>query len=93
MMTAAQRKKERARGQWIADLGLVLKRTREARGMSTRDLATLANVPQSTVLRYEGGQREPRAYNLIRLAQAMGATDVIFAFLNRPVVRRRALDN
>lgn len=94
-MTAAQKEKEEARQRWIADLGLVLKQTRERRGMTTRTLAAVANVPQSTVLRYEGGQREPRAYNLIRIAQALGATRAIFRFLKQPVIEMEgsAVDN
>jgi transcriptional regulator with XRE-family HTH domain len=78
-------KKEKARGRWVADLGLVLQQARLSKGMTVRTLALAADVPQSTVTRYEGGQREPRAYNLTRMAQALGATRDIFEFLRQPV--------
>jgi predicted transcriptional regulator len=69
------------RKKMIVELGHLLKRVREERVMTTRGLAHMAGVPQSTIMRYEYGDREPRIYNLVRIMRALDATDQIGEFL------------
>jgi transcriptional regulator with XRE-family HTH domain len=69
------------RKKLIVELGHLLKHVREDRAMTTRGLAHMAGVPQSTIMRYEYGDREPRIYNLVRIMRALDATDQISDFL------------
>lgn len=86
MFMSTKTPKEETRAQWVTELGHALQELRIAKGWSTRQLAVAARVPQSTVLRYESGEREPRAFNLVRLAQALRAEKKIFEFLRKPVL-------
>lgn len=52
----------------------LLRRARRRARLSQRDLARLANVPQSTVARIELGVLSPRADTLERLLRASGET-------------------
>lgn len=53
-------------------LGHFLRTRRHALGLSTRRLATLADVPDSTIVRFEqGAYAAPSADKLARLAQAL----------------------
>jgi transcriptional regulator with XRE-family HTH domain len=49
-----------------------VKRARRAAGLSQRELAARANVPQSAVARIERGQQVPRADTLDRILRACG---------------------
>jgi transcriptional regulator with XRE-family HTH domain len=69
------------RHEMVVQLGLMLKDLREEAGYSTRGLAEIAKVPQSTVIRYEQGEREPRIFNLVRIAKALDALDRFGDFL------------
>jgi transcriptional regulator with XRE-family HTH domain len=84
-MVMAKPKVKNERAEWITKLGLTLKELRTARGWTTRQVALAAKVPQSTVIRYESGEREPRAYNLVRLAKALEAEFKIFKFLRHSI--------
>jgi len=54
-------------------LGVFLRNRREALGWSTRHLAGLSGVPDSTIVRFEqGAYAAPSADKLARLAAAMG---------------------
>lgn len=44
-------------------------RQRNAMGLSQRDLASLCNVPQSTIARIESGKTYPRMDTLLKLLQ------------------------
>lgn len=50
----------------------LIRRTRQAAGLTQRQLAANAGVPQSTVARIELGRIVPRADTLDRLLRAMG---------------------
>ncbi|MEV0811001.1 helix-turn-helix transcriptional regulator [Micromonospora sp. NPDC050200] len=56
----------------VAILGSVVRREREARELSQRELAELAAVSQATVARIERGDRSPSVEVLERLLAAMG---------------------
>lgn len=80
-----RRESDRLLPIWVCQLGLVLKKARQSRGLSTRQVAEAAAVPQSTVCRYEAGQREPRAFNLAKIAHAIGAeAEIVRFFLRHP---------
>jgi transcriptional regulator with XRE-family HTH domain len=49
-----------------------LKATREARGMSQRELSELAGVPQSHISKIENGSVDLRVSSLIELSRALG---------------------
>jgi transcriptional regulator with XRE-family HTH domain len=50
--------------------GAALKRLREQRGMSQRELGAAVGVNSATISRLEHGHRQPRAVTVARLAQA-----------------------
>lgn len=54
------------------DPGVVLRRARRRAGLSQRDLARKARVPQSTVARIESGLIDPRASTLDELLAHCG---------------------
>ncbi|MBA2438332.1 MAG: helix-turn-helix transcriptional regulator [Acidimicrobiia bacterium] len=51
---------------------LALRHARRAAGLTQRELARRAGVPQSTVARIEGGDHQPLVSTLDRLLQACG---------------------
>lgn len=54
-------------------LGVFLRNRRDTLGLSTRQLARLSGVPDSTIVRFEqGAYASPSADKLARLAEAMG---------------------
>lgn len=59
------------------ELGMVIARLRESRGLSQRALAERAGMPQSAVARYEKAGRTPSVTILWRLAEALDATFVL----------------
>lgn len=83
-----KRRKSPSRGAYgpqrhdlVVELGKLLKDIREEQGLTTRGVADAAKVPQSTIIRYEQGEREPRIFNLVRIATALGAIDRFSDFL------------
>ena len=50
--------------------GEALKRLREQRGMSQRELAAAVGVNSATISRLENGQRQPKVVTAARIAQA-----------------------
>ena len=52
-------------------IGSILKRLREARGLTSRGLADLAHVTQSAVSHYETGRMVPRPRKLREIARAL----------------------
>ncbi len=54
------------------ELGALLRRQREAMGMSIVQLARRIGVSRNTVTNYETGKTEPTASDLVRLATALG---------------------
>lgn len=50
----------------------LIRHTRRAAGLTQRELAAIAGVPQSTIGRIELGRHVPRADTLDRLLRAMG---------------------
>ena len=52
-----------------------LKRERQKRGYSARQLARLAGVPPATIVKVESGEREyPSLPAALKIAQALGVT-------------------
>lgn len=64
-------------------LGARLRRLREAKGLSQRDLALSAGVTQAQVSRIEADEREPVAGTLFALARALDASLGDFDGLSR----------
>lgn len=54
-------------------LALEIRRLREARGLSQRELAELVGTTQSAMARLEGGKISPSLPTLDRIAAALGA--------------------
>lgn len=52
-------------------LGDILRLAREAKGLSTRELAEMVGVSRSTIYNYESGSHEPRISHLKWLAEAL----------------------
>lgn len=60
-------------------LGDRIKKIRESEGLSIRDLAELAGINKSQIVRIESGQSDPHYTTLLRIAQALGITVGDFA--------------
>jgi transcriptional regulator with XRE-family HTH domain len=56
----------------VATFGELLRRRREAAGLTRRDLAAASGVPFGTLRQYEDGRRSPSFANAVRLARALG---------------------
>jgi transcriptional regulator with XRE-family HTH domain len=54
------------------DAALLVRRAREAAGLSVRELASRAGTSHAAVIAYETGRREPRVSTLERLLAAAG---------------------
>jgi len=57
-------------------LGTIIKRLREQRGLSLKDLARDAGISLSEIYRIEDGQRCPRAQTLRKMAKPLGASEI-----------------
>lgn len=57
------------------DLRETVRATREARGWSQRELATIAGVSENTVLSLELGERQTQPRKLRRILEALGLAD------------------
>jgi transcriptional regulator with XRE-family HTH domain len=55
-----------------AEASAILRRLRRDNGLTQRDLAAKAGVPQSTIAEVEAGQREPSLTLLSRIAESAG---------------------
>ena len=51
-----------------------VRRLRESRALSQRDLAALAKLSVTTINRIESGQRKPMPRTVRKLAEALGVT-------------------
>ena len=51
-----------------------IKQFREARGLKQTELAEKIDISTVTLSRYENGEREPRASELVKMAQLFGCT-------------------
>lgn len=54
-------------------LGNKIRKTRENQGLSIRDLADMADINKSQVVRIESGESDPHYTTLLKLARALGA--------------------
>ncbi|MDR1018266.1 MAG: helix-turn-helix transcriptional regulator [Lachnospiraceae bacterium] len=54
------------------DLQISLMKAREEKGLSQRDLAKKMKKPQSTVVRIENGQTDPKLSTILSIARALG---------------------
>lgn len=73
----------------------LVRAARTRRGLSQRDLATVAGVPQSTVATVESGKRQPSVLMLERLLDAAGFrldTDLINTIRPSELLRRHETD-
>lgn len=58
-------------GNELKALGSRIKAVRESRGLSIRDLAELAGINKSQIVRIESGQSDPHYTTLLRIARAL----------------------
>lgn len=58
-------------GNELKALGSKIKAVRESRGLSIRDLAVLAGINKSQIVRIESGQSDPHYTTLLRIARAL----------------------
>lgn len=58
-------------GNELKALGIRIKAARESRGLSIRDLAELAGINKSQIVRIESGQSDPHYTTLLRIARAL----------------------
>ncbi len=58
-------------GSELKALGSRIKAVRESRGLSIRDLAELAGINKSQIVRIESGQSDPHYTTLLRIARAL----------------------
>lgn len=58
-------------GNELKVLGGRIKAVRESRGLSIRDLAELAGINKSQIVRIESGQSDPHYTTLLRIARAL----------------------
>jgi transcriptional regulator with XRE-family HTH domain len=64
---------DEARRQWDRAFGALLRRTREARGLSQEEVARQVGVRAETIAKYEQGRSpNPTLMRLIALSQALG---------------------
>lgn len=54
------------------DLGRRIAETRKAAGLSQDQLADAIGMERRSIQRYEGGTRDPRFTDLVRIADALG---------------------
>jgi ribosome-binding protein aMBF1 (putative translation factor) len=57
----------------FADVGRMVARNRQERGMSQQELAILCGTTQSAIARLERGGRPPKLDTLMRIAEALDA--------------------
>ena len=63
-----------------------LKKLRESKGYSQKELGSLSGVDASLISRYEQGERTPTIDNLTSLAKALGTTtDYLLGLTNNPL--------
>lgn len=60
--------------RWGRAVGETIRAERNARKMTQAELATAANIPRSTYLRYESGERQPNVAQLAAIADGLGMT-------------------
>lgn len=71
-MTTTERYDE-ARRQWDRAFGALLRRAREARGLSQEEVARQVGVRSETIAKYENGRSpNPTLMRLVALSQALG---------------------
>lgn len=58
-------------GNELKALGSRIKAARESRGLSIRDLAELAGINKSQIVRIESGRSDPHYTTLLRIARAL----------------------
>lgn len=65
--------KPEQREAFAAQLGEVLRQTREAQGISQRDLAVFMDIEASKLCRWEKGKLEVSVFQLLQWSHAMGS--------------------
>lgn len=55
-----------------------LRNYREMRGLSRRDLAEKTGISEQTIFRYETDRREPTVDKLVKIADALGVSPIVF---------------
>ena len=60
--------------KFLLEVGRVLRKHREAAGMTQAELAAASGVPASLIARMENGQRGATILDLIAVARALGTT-------------------
>ncbi|MFZ0249841.1 MAG: helix-turn-helix transcriptional regulator, partial [Acidimicrobiales bacterium] len=71
-----------------AEASAILRELRRDNGLTQRDLAAKAGVPQSTIAEIEVGQREPSLTLLSRIAESAGQS---IAIRLAPLLRHSAV--
>lgn len=61
----------------MSDIGILIRRHRERRGLSQTALANICGMVQSSISSIENGDTEPSDENLICIAKALNAPDII----------------
>ena len=61
----------------FADVGRMVARNRQERGMSQQELAILCGTTQSAIARLERGGRPPQLDTLMRIADALDAEQLL----------------
>lgn len=59
-------------GNELTALGSRIRAIRESQGLSIRDLADMADLNKSQIVRIESGQSDPHYTTLLRIADALG---------------------
>lgn len=58
----------------VLEIGQRIKRLRKAKNLTTLDLGMMLYVAQTTVWRWEHGERTPSVYMLVQLARVLGVS-------------------
>lgn len=67
----------------VDNLGIRLRRLREAKGLTQMELDAASNVRQTTISAIEGGKRAPRKSTIQLLANGLGlGFEEVYAYLN-----------
>jgi len=62
------------RSEWAAAFGQLIAARRTARGLTLSELGSMLGSHRQTVWRWEHGEQLPDAYDLCRIAEALGCS-------------------